>query len=191
MGTTLLQAVFLPNKAKQKTIQLLADASPPSRLLRKAVSLEVHCWLTLFHHKEYTHCHKGLHLRSDDTSKLLFTLNSPSAQHKGAAGSHTFHFGGLLLHVLGMSLAQVVRRCHSWRGKGHVADGTTLVPVFPAAAFLLAVLCTQNHRAAEAGRDLCRSPRPTSLSRAGTIRLRGLRKQGNQRDLGVQLNKCD
>lgn len=71
-----------------------------------------------------------------------------------ALQSHTFHFGGLLLHVLGMSLAQVVRRCHGWRGKGHVADGTTLVSVFPTAAFLLAVLFTQNCRAAEDGRDL-------------------------------------
>lgn len=51
-----------------------------------------------------------------------------------------------MLHVLSMGLAQVVRCCHSWRGKGHVADGTTLVPVFPIAAFLLAVLWTQNHR---------------------------------------------
>lgn len=61
----LLQAVFLPNKAKQKTTQLLANANPPSKLLREAVSLEVHCWLTLFHSKEYTHPHKSLHLGSN------------------------------------------------------------------------------------------------------------------------------
>lgn len=89
-------------------------------------------------------------------------LNSLLGQCKGAADTHTFYFGGLLLHVLGMSLAQVVRCCHGRRGEGHVADGTTLVPVLPIAAFLLAVLCTENHRVAEAGRDLCRSSCPAS-----------------------------
>ena len=66
MGTTLLQAAFLPNKAKQKTTQLFANTSPPSRLLGEAMSLEVHCWLALFHSKEYTHPHKSLRLGSNE-----------------------------------------------------------------------------------------------------------------------------
>lgn len=102
-----------------------------------ARSLEVHCWLILFHGKEHTHSYQSWHLGFNKT------LNSPLGQHEGAADTHTFYFGGLLLHVLGMSLAQVVRCCHGWRGEGHVADGTTLVPVLPVAAFLLAVLCTE------------------------------------------------
>lgn len=158
----LLQAAFFPNKAKQKHTQLFVNASPPSRLLRAATSPEMRCWLPLFHRKDHTHPHKSLYLWPNDTSKLFVWLVPPLGRTRRCCG-HTFYFGGLLLHVLGVSLAQVVGCCHGRRGKGHVADGTTLAPVFPTAAFLLAVLCTQNRRVAEAGRDLCKSPRPTFL----------------------------
>lgn len=61
-----------------------------------------------------------------------------------------------MLHILGMSLPQVVRRGHSRGRKGHVTDGTTFVPVLPVGAFLLALLCAQNHRVAEVGKFVTR-----------------------------------
>lgn len=122
------------NKAKQKNHTTSCQCQPTVQT-GTARSLEVPCWLTYFM-TNCTYSYKNSHLGFNKA------LNSPLGQHED---THTFYFGGLLLHVLGMSLAQVVRCRHGRRGEGHVADGTTLVPVLPIAAFLLAVLCTEKH----------------------------------------------
>lgn len=137
MGTVAAASCTSPKQSKKKPTQPLANASPLSRLAQPGL------WRCtaglLYFMARSTLSYKSSHLG------LNKHLNSPLGQREGAADTHTFCFGGLLLHVLGMSLAQVMRCCHGRRGEGHVADGTTLVPVLPIAAFLLAVLCTENH----------------------------------------------
>lgn len=134
LGTMAAANCIFPKQSKTEN-HTTSCRCQPTEQAGTARSLEVYCWLTLFHGKDHT-------LLQELTLGFSKCFTSSLGQHED---THTFYFGGLLLHVLCMSLAQVVRCCHGRRGEGHVADGTTLVPVLPIAAFLLAVLCTENH----------------------------------------------